>query len=157
MNNIFNNKLISKEEINLIRKKIENTVWDNKEKKLTRASFLLTEDCNLNCTYCFENKSRNKNKMTPQVAIAAIEYLIKGAKLEGEKAISITFFKSFQNSIFFVSSLSNAAGCQVGIYIISFFSNQFPLADDILYSSPNIFFRAVFPKSTIILGLTKIT
>jgi len=92
MNNIFDNKLISKEEINLIRKKIEDTIWDNKEKKLTRASFLLTEDCNLNCTYCFENKSRNKNKMTPQVAIAAIEYLIKGAKLEGEKAISITFF-----------------------------------------------------------------
>ena len=88
----FNSKLISNEKINEIRTKIENVVWDNKESKITSAALLLTEDCNLNCVYCFENNRRNKAKMSPEVAISAVEFLIKGAKLENKKDFSFTFF-----------------------------------------------------------------
>ena len=88
----FNSKLISEEKIKEIRTKIESVIWDNNESKITGASLLLTEDCNLNCVYCFENNNRVKNYMSPEVAISAVEYLIKGAKVENRKDFSFTFF-----------------------------------------------------------------
>ena len=47
----------------------------------TTASFLVTEDCNLNCTYCFEKHL--KNKMTNEVAEAGLELLANGAVANG--------------------------------------------------------------------------
>ena len=57
-----------------------------------------------------------------------------------------TKLKSFIKSIFFVSSRSNAAGCQVGKYDIPFFSIHFPRDAVIPYSLPKIFLSATLPK-----------
>ena len=45
----------------------------------TAASFLLSEDCNLACTYCFELGCRNKNTMTKEVAEQGLQYLSDNA------------------------------------------------------------------------------
>lgn len=55
-------------------------------------------------------------------------------------------FKSFQKSIFLLSSLNNAAGWNVGNIFIPSFSNHLPLLAVIPYSSPRIFFNATLPK-----------
>ena len=56
------------------------------------ASILVTEDCNLACTYCFELEGRTKETMTPEVAKRTIDYLIEGAKKNGSGVVNITLF-----------------------------------------------------------------
>lgn len=64
-----------------------------KKNKITSASFLITEDCNLRCIYCFENnKERCKNIMSKEVAEEAINFLIYNAAESEEKSIGITLF-----------------------------------------------------------------
>ena len=48
----------------------------------TSASFLVTEDCNLRCTYCFEN--HKENHMTKEVARKGLEYLSDNAIKNGD-------------------------------------------------------------------------
>ena len=56
------------------------------------ASFLLSEDCNLACTYCFELGCRNKNAMTKEVAEQGLQYLSDNALKNGQREFSVMFF-----------------------------------------------------------------
>jgi uncharacterized protein len=58
---------------------------------LTHASFLLHENCNLACKYCFESEKKNK-AMSKEVAEKGIDFLIKNAKENKVHNISVTFF-----------------------------------------------------------------
>jgi radical SAM protein with 4Fe4S-binding SPASM domain len=61
-----------------------------KPKYITAASFLVTENCNLACRYCFEK--HNPDKMTPDVAKQALNFLFDNAKRGGMNEVSITLF-----------------------------------------------------------------
>lgn len=54
------------------------------------ASFLITEDCNLKCSYCFEK--HNKAFMTFEVIEKGIDYLIENAKRNSGNFIDIMIF-----------------------------------------------------------------
>lgn len=54
------------------------------------ASLLLTEDCNLACTYCFEK--HNKKKMSNEVAEKAIDWLSDNALKDGIDYFSVLLF-----------------------------------------------------------------
>jgi len=61
----------------------------------TAASFLVTENCNLACSYCFEK--HNKNKMSYEVANQGIKFLFDNAKKNidngfGEQRVNILLF-----------------------------------------------------------------
>jgi len=56
------------------------------------ASFLLSEDCNMRCTYCFEHGGFNQKSMSKEIARLSIEMLIQNAKREGLDRISVTLF-----------------------------------------------------------------
>ena len=58
----------------------------------TAASFLITEDCNLECKYCFELGMRNKKTMTKEVAKKAVEYLCNNSLINGNRHFNIMFF-----------------------------------------------------------------
>lgn len=58
--------------------------------KPTSASFLVTEDCNLRCTYCFEK--HKPNKMSKQVARDGLDFLCNNAKQNNEKYFSAMIF-----------------------------------------------------------------
>lgn len=64
-----------------------------KRDAFTAAYLILTENCNLRCTYCFERNSRNCTKyMSKEVAFKTVDTLIKNAVDCNEKTIDITFF-----------------------------------------------------------------
>lgn len=48
------------------------------------ASFLVSEDCLLNCSYCFEH--HKKKKMTPEIMERGIDFLIEGARKHNQRA-----------------------------------------------------------------------
>lgn len=54
------------------------------------ASILLTEDCNLRCTYCFEN--HNKNKMSESTADKAVDFIFENARKSGQNRCGFTMF-----------------------------------------------------------------
>lgn len=55
--------------------------------------FILTENCNLRCTYCFENGTRDTSKvMSEETAYKAVDFLYDEAVKNGDKEIKITFF-----------------------------------------------------------------
>lgn len=54
------------------------------------ASFLVTEDCNLACKYCFEK--HNRNKMSEEVAIAGLEFLSDNAIKNRERTFHAMLF-----------------------------------------------------------------
>ena len=56
----------------------------------TSASFLMTEDCNLRCTYCFEK--HKKNKMSKEVGVKAVEWLVDNAIYNHDNSIHVMFF-----------------------------------------------------------------
>lgn len=56
----------------------------------TSASFLLTEDCNLACTYCFEK--HNKNKMSLDVVHAGVDFLANNAMRNGNDRFNALLF-----------------------------------------------------------------
>ena len=61
--------------------------------KITSASFLVTEDCNLNCIYCFEKtKERCNLYMSEEVAKKSIDMLINNALKEKRPSIGVTLF-----------------------------------------------------------------
>lgn len=60
---------------------------------ITSCYFILTENCNLRCTYCFENKTRCVNKnMSEEIAFKTIDYLFENAKKTKEDKVNITWF-----------------------------------------------------------------
>ena len=56
----------------------------------TSASFLVTENCNLRCKYCFEK--HNTNIMSEEVAYAALEMLSDNAVKEHEREFHAMLF-----------------------------------------------------------------
>ncbi|MBQ8206344.1 MAG: radical SAM protein [Bacilli bacterium] len=71
----------------------------------TNCYFILTENCNLRCTYCFERNTREVSKyMSKETAFKTIDYLFKNAQLRKDAqcesgkcncrpvSIGITFF-----------------------------------------------------------------
>ena len=65
---------------------------NNKTYLPTSASFLVTEDCNLACTYCFELDGRNKDKMTKEVARKGLEYLCNNAIKNSDREFHAMLF-----------------------------------------------------------------
>lgn len=60
---------------------------------VTSAYLLLTENCNLRCTYCFEGETRCVTKyMSKETAFKTVDYLIQQAVDNDVDGISITFF-----------------------------------------------------------------
>lgn len=59
---------------------------------VTSCSLILTEGCNLNCTYCFEKDKDHKAIMTKETARQAVDFLVKEAVDASEKHIHITYF-----------------------------------------------------------------
>lgn len=56
------------------------------------ASFILTENCNLACKYCFELGKHNKKIMSKEVSEKSIDYLIENAKKNNADNINVTYF-----------------------------------------------------------------
>lgn len=60
---------------------------------VTSAYLLLTENCNLRCTYCFEGGTRCvTNYMSKEVAFKTVDYLLSQATEYDVDCIKITFF-----------------------------------------------------------------
>ena len=55
------------------------------------ASLIMTENCNLNCTYCFE-KDKSISMMTKEVAKKSVDFLIENAIFEKRDRIDFMFF-----------------------------------------------------------------
>ena len=55
------------------------------------ASLIMTENCNLNCTYCFE-KDKSVSMMTKEVAKKSVDFLIENAIFEKRDRIDFMFF-----------------------------------------------------------------
>ena len=64
----------------------------NKVPLPTAASFLVSEDCNLACKYCFELGGRNKQHMSKEVARRGLEYLSENALKNSERHFSAMLF-----------------------------------------------------------------
>lgn len=66
-------------------------------KKPIGASFLISEDCNLRCTYCFE-KTKNKTHMSEETGVAALHMLEsnllynRAHNIQDDKALNIMLF-----------------------------------------------------------------
>lgn len=59
----------------------------------TSASLLVTEKCNLSCSYCYELKGHNKSKMSIGIVHKALEYLCNNAKLiNNEEGFHVMIF-----------------------------------------------------------------
>ncbi len=59
----------------------------------TSAYFLLTENCNLRCTYCFEGGTRCvSNYMSKEIAFKTVDFLLSQALEHNVDEIKITFF-----------------------------------------------------------------
>ena len=56
------------------------------------ASFLITEDRNLACKYCFELGHRNRRAMSKEVIHKGMELLFEGAKDSGRNEVHVTLF-----------------------------------------------------------------
>lgn len=63
---------------------------------ITSASFIVTERCNLACTYCFEREwrecGRPRNDMTTEAALYGMEFLYANAIASGAKQVSVILF-----------------------------------------------------------------
>lgn len=77
--------------LEILNKKIDNLPnLYKKPPEILSASFLVTENCSLNCTYCFEK--HNKNKMTNETAIQAVKFLFNNSLKENKKPVHIMLF-----------------------------------------------------------------
>lgn len=59
---------------------------------VTSCSLILTEGCNLNCTYCFEKDKDHKAIMTKEIARQSVDFLVKEALTTSEKHFHMTYF-----------------------------------------------------------------
>ena len=50
-------------------------------------TFIVTENCNLSCTYCYEKKRKKKNRMTYEVAQKAVDYILNNPKEFPQQAV----------------------------------------------------------------------
>ncbi len=70
---------------------IDTKKYVEEEKKRLSLSLVVTSSCNLNCSYCYENKyDRSKEQMDISVAKDAITYYME--RDDGHKKVSIEFF-----------------------------------------------------------------
>jgi radical SAM protein with 4Fe4S-binding SPASM domain len=70
---------------------IETKRYVEEEKKRLSLSLVVTRSCNLNCSYCYENKyDRSKEQMDISVAKDVITYYME--RDDGHKKVSIEFF-----------------------------------------------------------------
>lgn len=57
----------------------------------TNVIFSVTSDCNLRCVYCYARAGLDSQRMTKELAKAAIDVILKNAKEKDEKTIHIGF------------------------------------------------------------------
>ncbi|KAA5806826.1 radical SAM protein [Thermoanaerobacterium thermosaccharolyticum] len=50
-------------------------------------TFCVTEDCNLNCKYCYMNGKNSKNKMTFDIAKKAVDYILSNREMVNDEAV----------------------------------------------------------------------
>lgn len=76
------------------KRKGGNCSCENKEPHIRAAWFILTENCNLRCKYCFEGQTRDISKyMSRDTAFKGIDFLFDQQKgLEKKEAINVSFF-----------------------------------------------------------------
>ncbi|MCX8132031.1 MAG: radical SAM peptide maturase, CXXX-repeat target family [Clostridia bacterium] len=55
---------------------------DNPDLRVKNITFVVTEDCNLNCTYCYM-KRKTKRKMTRQTAKDAVDFILSDDQVSG--------------------------------------------------------------------------
>ena len=60
------------------------------KEKFVAAHFILSDECNLRCPYCFVD--HKKNIMSREVAKKGVDFLFNGAIESGSNSIVITFF-----------------------------------------------------------------
>jgi uncharacterized protein len=63
--------------------------WE--EGKTRTVTFVVTEDCQLRCKYCYVVGKNQKNRMNPEVARATMDYLLADREIFKEKALVIDF------------------------------------------------------------------
>ena len=54
-------------------------------------SFFITEDCNLNCTYCYLPGKNKKNRMSFEIARKAIDYVLANESAFPEPHLLLDF------------------------------------------------------------------
>lgn len=76
-----------------MRKGYEMSKTQVNRRAVTSAYLLLTENCNLRCTYCFEGGTRcTTNYMSKETAFKTVDYLLEQAVENNVDEIKITFF-----------------------------------------------------------------
>lgn len=58
-----------------------------KEGKAYEITFIVTEDCNLRCTYCYQAHKNNKHKMTFDIAKKAVDYVLGNPQIFDAEAV----------------------------------------------------------------------
>jgi len=62
-----------------------------KEGRALTITFIVTEDCQLRCKYCYIQKKGNNNKMSLYIAKTSIDYILKNNVLFPEQSVIIEF------------------------------------------------------------------
>jgi len=72
----------------------KNPMYKNvyQEKFVTAASFLVTEDCNLACKYCYEITDHHKVMMSEETVVASLIFLFEEAKRGNINEVSVMLF-----------------------------------------------------------------
>lgn len=104
-------------------------------------TFCVTEDCNLECKYCYMTGKNNKNKMSYEVAKKAVDYILSDQEFFNEEGVIWDFIggEPFL-AIDFIEKISNYIKTQMYLlnhpwfnkYRFSFSSNG------ILYNTPKV-------------------
>ena len=89
----------------------------------------VTDDCNLNCTYCYEKKQKGIYYMNQNTALSIIENIIKEIKENNYKSLSISFMGgepllNFPIINFIVNYFNRALICFNNVYTKNIFSNN---------------------------------
>ncbi len=79
------------EKANIVQSKMELTGKINKY-CINHASIVFTENCNLNCSYCYESEKKRHLYMSKETAEKVIDFLVNNAVHSGEKQIFLMLF-----------------------------------------------------------------